>query len=145
MMDNTAFYLSFRLLRNPSEKVIIKVIQQGIPLLDKFYFLLPAHILYLLFSDYGTLAVAAEFIIHKPVQIILSRKTVRIEIVLMLIDSSYEVISYPNIQGRPRIGHNAHGKSFISHTVIISERFRTSRNDNQNRNDNQKSKPLYLV
>jgi len=53
----------------------------------------------------------------------------RINVVLMLINSSYQIIRHPDIQGRPCIGHNIHSKDIFPHAVIISERFRTSRND----------------
>jgi hypothetical protein len=121
--------LSFRLVRNPSGDVFIQVPHQGIPMFDKFYLALPAHILYLFFSDYGTPAVPAKLIINKLMQVIPGCEAIRIEVVLMLIYSSYEVIRHPDIQSRSRIGHDIHSKDILRHPAIISERFRTSRND----------------
>ena len=79
-MDRFCYFLSFRLLsslrrgsvRNLSVDVfIIQVSHQGIPLPDKLYLALPAHILYLFFSDYGTPAIAAILVINKLMQVIL--------------------------------------------------------------------------
>jgi hypothetical protein len=52
---------------------------------DELYLALSAHILYLLFPDYGSSAIPAKLIIDKLVKIILGCKTTRIEIILMLI------------------------------------------------------------
>lgn len=98
---------------------------------DKFKFALPTHILYLFFPDNSTIAVFAKFIIDKSAQVILGRKTMRIEIVPMLIDSSYKVICYSDIKSRSRIRHDIHSKALPLHPAIIPERFRTSRNDRQ--------------
>jgi hypothetical protein len=123
------YFLSFRLVRNPSGYVFIQVLHQGIPVFDKFYLFLPAHILYLFFSNYGTPAVPAKLIINKLMQVIPRRKAIRIKVVLMLIYSSYEVIRHPNVQSRSRISHNIHGEDILYHPAIISEGFRASRND----------------
>ncbi len=123
------FFLSFRLARNLSDKVIIQVPYERISLPDKFYLALSAHILYLFLPDYGTSAISAKLIINKLMQVIPCRKAMRIMTVLMLIDSSYEVIRYPDIQSRSRIGHNIHSKYIFPHFAITSEGFRTSRND----------------
>jgi hypothetical protein len=98
---------------------------------DKVYFALPAHILYLFFPNYGISAIPAIFIIDKLMQMIFGRKATRIKVVLMFIDSSHEIIRNPDIQGRPCIGHNIYRKDILLHSAIISERFRTSRNDIQ--------------
>jgi hypothetical protein len=121
--------LSFRLVRNPSDNVFRQVLHERIFLPDKLYFILSAHILQLFFPDYGASAVLTELIINKLMQVVSGCKTVRIKIVLMLIDPSCQIICYPHIEGRSRIGHNIHGKKSFFHTALISERFRTSRND----------------
>jgi len=131
------YFLSFRLLsslrrgsvRNLSGDVFIQVLHQGIPMFDKFYFALPAHIFYLFFSNYGTPSVPAKLIINKLMQVIPNCKAISIEVVLMLIYSSYKVIRHPDIQSRSRIGHDIYGEDILYHPAIISERFRTSRND----------------
>jgi hypothetical protein len=87
--------LSFRLVRNLSGDIFIQVPHSGISLPDKLYFALSVHILYLLFPDYGTPAITAKIIINKLMQIIPGCKAMRIEVVLMLIDSSNEVIRHP--------------------------------------------------
>ena len=132
-MDRFCYFLSFRLLsslrrgsvRNLSVDVfIIQVSHQGIPLPDKLYLALPAHILYLFFSDYGTPAIAAILVINKLMQVILCCEAMGVEVVLMFIYSSYELICHPNIQRRSCIGHNIHSKNTLHHSAIISERFR---------------------
>jgi hypothetical protein len=129
-VDRFCYFLSFRLVRNLSGDVfIIQVLHQGIPLPDKLYLVLSAHILYLFFSDYGTPAVTTKLVINKFMQVILCCEAMRIEVVLMFMYSSYEVIRHPNIQRRSCIGHNMHSKNTLHHSAIISERFRTSRND----------------
>ena len=81
------------------------------------------------FLGYGTPAIAAILVINKLMQVILCCEAMRIEVVLMFIYSSYEVIRHSNIQSRSCIGHNIHSKDVLRHPAIISERFRTSRND----------------
>ena len=98
---------------------------------DKFYLVLPAHVFYLLFSDYSTPAVTTKLIINKLMQIIPGCEAIRIDVVPMFIYSSYEVIRHPNVQSRSRIGHDIHGENILYHRAIISERFRASRNDIQ--------------
>jgi hypothetical protein len=90
---------------------------------------LPAHILYLFFSDYCASAISAKLIINKFIQVIPAGKTMRNEIVFMLIYFTNEIIRYPDIQSRPCISHNIYSKTIFLHSCIISERFRTSRND----------------
>jgi hypothetical protein len=96
---------------------------------DKFYLSLPAHILYLFFSDYSTPAVTTKLVINKFMQVISGCEAIRIDVVPMFIYSSYEVIRHPNVQSRSRIGHDIHGENILYHRAIISERFRASRND----------------
>lgn len=62
-----------------------------------------AHIFYLLFPDNCATAVVTKLIIDKPVHEIFGRKAMRIKVVFMLIDSSYEVICYPDIKSRSGI------------------------------------------
>ena len=122
-------FLSFRLVRNLSGDIFIQIPHSWISLPDKLYLALSVHIFYLLFPDYRTPAITAKLIINKLMQVIPGCKAMRTEIVLMLIDSSNEVIRHPYIQSRPRISHNINRKYILSHPAIISERFRTSRND----------------
>jgi hypothetical protein len=64
---------------------------------DKFNLALPAHILYLLFPNYGAPAIPAKFIIDKLMQAIFGCKAMMIKAFLMLIDSSHEIIGHPEI------------------------------------------------
>jgi hypothetical protein len=84
-----------------------------IRLSDKLYFFLSAHILYLFFPYNCTVAVFTKFIIDKLVQKVFGRKAVLIEVVLMLIDSSYEIVCYSYIKSRSGISHNIHCKTSL--------------------------------
>ena len=106
-----ARFLSFRLVRNPSDYVAVQVPHRRINLFDKLYLSLPAHIFYLLLPDNRTEAIIAKLIIDKSVQTVFGRKTARIEVVFMLIDSSCEIVCYPDIKSRPGISHNIHYKT----------------------------------
>jgi hypothetical protein len=113
------YFLSFRLVRNPSGDVFIQVSHQGIPTFDKFYLALPAHVFYLFFSNYGTPAVPAKLIINKFMQVISCCEAIRIEVGLMLIHSSHEVIRHPNVESRSRISHDIYGEDILYHSAII--------------------------
>ena len=52
-----------------------------------FYLVLPAHILYLFFSDYGAPTVTTKLIIDKLMQVVFGCKAKKIKVILMLIVS----------------------------------------------------------
>jgi hypothetical protein len=113
--------LSFRLVRNPSQNVVVEISHHGIALPNEFHLLLSAHILYLLFPDNGAVAIPAKLVVDKSMQVIFGCETRWIETILMLIDSPYEIICYPDIESRPRISHNVNGKFLLHPPVSISE------------------------
>ena len=109
-------WMSYRLLssysrgsvRNPSCDIFIEIPHGRIALLNQLNLLLSAHVLYLLFPDDCTTAVVTELEIYEPMNVVFGGETSRIEVVLMLIDSSYKVICYPDIERWPGIGHNVY-------------------------------------
>jgi hypothetical protein len=128
-LGESCFLKSFRLVRNPSGDVFIQVPHKGICTPDKLKLALSAHVLYLFFLYDGSHAVLTYLVIYKLMQKILDGKASRIEVVLVFIDLSKKVISNTDVQRRSRVGHDIYCKETFHHAAIISERFRTSRND----------------